>query len=912
MMMTRYSVRKIANIANSILKLLFILGVFSVLIFLCWLVISLADVDDIYAQGPAEQTVDLRYVGFDTVTLADGSTHWIAALYDDDFPMQSSPALIRSSSVTFHRALSCPNDGFAGVYVQSDTATAFTINNDTHQNESAGGAGSYQQLVASVSGDWGLSVASTDGEEFVFKNAFFSNVISPTFDITSTINTTPTQNLLNAVVDQTPMDWTSPAMSLYGDYVVLEVAGDDITITWPDGSNTTVSTGGYYRDIVNVQWVDGSVRVQSPNHTLVGSLKIRRYPASEKFASCISIAPPPTNNCPTLANADFTTTDAWTLNGTAAISNALHLPSPGDTATQPITITPGVYSVVISATGATVSNTLIVGMAEASATVPITNTPLWYIGTVLSTSTTGNTNFWLKNTAGDIDVGYICFSASTLNPSGGYNTCLTNLLKNGEFNGPDNWDWFNGASYNDTGGNAWLPYVISGTVQNMAVSGVRQFLSASPPAIGENERLVLQFDVRSPLDDATISARYWGVGVSSTVNMTYTVSANRNYTRYQTDFSQFADFNGWVGVGFLNTSYMYSQTEGAFVDNVCLMLTTDPITTTQPVNDYVSLPFNCASVSYWLSDTLHINFPALEAMEAPSIWDVDQWVPWLASRLWVNAGKPLACIMIALFSSGSGLAILNFFDWAIRQPAIIFAWFGGWFNLFLADMGLWLLWFSGPVGRLFLFLYEMTRNSNTALGWLGAVVGWLWDALKLLLYWQFGMFINRMMTILNTLISAWNLIAPALATLWSGMVEIFVGVWNDWLVPFLSKFGAIGEFIIMAVNNIGLLGDLAAAFFAVVWQLALMVWGFITGVSELPIRFYFAFDNAVTGSAFQLIPNCAGDMANNWCRILFGLDVVNQAIAHSVVYPMVIVGVVVTTIIIFWRHIWELLSVRFG
>jgi len=664
--------------------------------------------------------------------------------------------------------------------------------------------------------------------------------------------------------------------------------------------------------------------------------------------------------CDAVTDADFTTGDGWTLYGSAAITNSLLILSAVDYATQPITFTlpPNInYDVVMTATGVTSeTNSIMVEFVTAGTTSTLTITDTATYTTMLASGPTTEI-LRLIGISGTVEIDFICLYPNLLF-IGQYGDCLNNIIPNGEFDTPDEWVFVNGAAHNDVGQNAWIPSVISGTWENYSLAVVgRPTLNGIPPLLNPGEYLILQFDARAVGDgDGLITALYRNNSLTNTVELTYTFGTYAEYYTFQTDFSYLAGDTSDIEIGFYNDSYLVTQTNGVFFDNVCLFVSTTPMTVPVIAPGYFYSPLwgvNCANVSEWLSDTIGIDFPALEQMETPSIWDVDQWVPWLASKLWIYAAKPIICILLALLDNLVGTNFLNWLAWFTRQPNRIFAWFSDWFAPFLLSLGSWLLWFTSPLlslinlilwfsgnfgevltwsGTVVSWLWDVLvalllwftspllslinlilwflGNSGEVLTWSGTVVSWLWDILVALFFWIIGHWIGWAMTILNTLITAWNILLPFVSAALSEMVEVGVFIWNM-LAPFLSRIGGVWEFILFLISQVGVIGELIIFFFQVIWQFALMIWEGLKGAETLPIQFYSTFNNSVNDAEFELIPLCTGDMSNKWCVILAGLEVVDQAIAHSVGYPLVIVGIIVGTIAIFWRHIWELLDFKY-
>jgi len=671
-------------------------------------------------------------------------------------------------------------------------------------------------------------------------------------------------------------------------------------------------------------FVDDPVPVTTTLHILnqAGVRWIRDLKIAD--AECTPVPPEPDpvqfDQCELVTDADFTDETYWDLFNGATITNSVLSLAGVDYAEQIIsgTVEAGRdYTVVLTATGTTTETDILaielVGTGGLiTETLTLTDTTTAYSLTISTGPTISEPRLRLLMYAGSGDIDYICLSLNLFTAVHG--ECLTDVIDGGEFTTAVDaayWLFVNGATHNEAGGNAWLPHIISGTIDNGYTSAVgRPTLTGTPPELEEDEYLILEFDVKSLGGDGAIIARYRNDSITDSVIITYTFDTASDYYTYQTDFGFLAGDVSNIEVGFYNASYVVTETTGLFLDNICLFVSNQPPADPMLSDGYLvgfNLP-TCVNLTSWLSATLNVDLASLETMESPSVWDPEDWVPWLASRLWVYAIKPLICFLLILFNI-LGLSFLNWLAWVVRQPDIVFAWAGGWIAYFLYDLGRWLLWFSSPLIRALAFLYAITTSWQATLAWLGSVVSWLLDLATAIVFWLIGYWIAEFLTVINVLIAAWNLLLPSVSSVASEIVDLAVTIWNDWLVPWLENFGAIGQFLIFLISHIGLLGYLIVLFFNTIWHFVIMIWGFLTGAADLPLTFYQAFNNSINGPAFELL-NCNGDVSNYWCLGLAGLVIVDESIAHSFLYPMVIIGIILATILIFWRYIWDLISFR--
>jgi hypothetical protein len=59
------------------------------------------------------------------------------------------------------------------------------------------------------------------------------------------------------------------------------------------------------------------------------------------------------------------------------------------------------------------------------------------------------------------------------------------------------------------------------------------------------------------------------------------------------------------------------------------------------------------------------------------------------------------------------------------------------------------------------------------------------------------------------------------------------------------------------------------------------------------------------------MPTCNNDVAETWCKVLYGIQVIDVGISHSILYPLTIIGIIIATITIFWKNVWELLRIDY-
>lgn len=651
--------------------------------------------------------------------------------------------------------------------------------------------------------------------------------------------------------------------------------------------------------------------------------------------------------CYTVDDASFEDGEPWTLTSATINGGAVSL-SAGGSASQAVSLSSGLqYTVVMSAAFAQAGDlSITLGDHTEEITVPVAAS----LSYEQAFDVTSGDQLELSSTSGGVSVEYICYNEQTR----AYGECLP-VIPNGEFDANTDWQYRNGAVWNNVAANAFIPAISGGTFGNVGLGAVGQYpLQGMLPDLLPGEFLILQFDARS-IDNGIVTARMRDINLADSVTITATFPTENQYTRYQVPVSQLAGHDGsTMDFGFFNTGLITGTTGttatdiAVFVDNVCLYLSNEEpqLPVTNPIYGGYNggLPFTCGTVSQWLHELTGVNFPELETMASPSAWEFSNWVPWLAGRLWVNIGHPIACLLVSLFNSSPFMSIINFLNWLVASALGIIGWLAGWFfsilNNFMAFAGginnlgkvflwnigniivwlrenytntaawvwamimsvmdivlSWLNWFKvvfstmldrliyffEVIGNWFLWVWN---NYLTALNWcwdaLRQFPGWLWDGLIAVTQWLSGAIIAGVTDLFNVLIQMWNWIAP----LFGNMSQIFDTIWQ--------LLQAVGE------NVIGIVTGLWGTF----TTLAVIMFENFSETIGLPMEFYNAFNDAVSSEPFVFIPDCSTG-GTLWCNFIFGIQLVNYITGQSIMYPIVIVLIIILTIIVIQKHVWE-------
>lgn len=169
-------------------------------------------------------------------------------------------------------------------------------------------------------------------------------------------------------------------------------------------------------------------------------------------------------------------------------------------------------------------------------------------------------------------------------------------------------------------------------------------------------------------------------------------------------------------------------------------------------------------------------------------------------------------------------------------------------------------------------------------------------------------------------------IIDAIAGLISQLLTLLITIWNS-LAPGLGLvwqlMGTILELLEMIIR---LLAEFAGWLLQMMMTFTQIVFNFMLDSATVPGEMLTAYNNAVNDPAYDIIPlssapsgemgartidiDCSVPESNYWCGILFGFQVVNQTLGASILYPMVIIGLIVSTIFVFRNQLWEYYNVK--
>lgn len=720
------------------------------------------------------------------------------------------------------------------------------------------------------------------------------------------------------------------------------IVGDDAEIQiiiggdsgQPDGYNAQwhvyyyldgiwTNTGNYGQGTHNIAIPAGTTKIAIAYWSPFFAIGPSPYVSSVIFTNIAILG----QTCPTVDDPDFTgvITDAWTLEGTAAITDSTLTLAPNDAAAQGLLSLESAttYNAVISTTITVSPTQLDVRLGTMVQTVEITG-PGRFTTTFTTPNLSGPIVYLLRNTGNEtLGIDFTCLYPSY---SGGATTgCLAPL--NGTFEDDSHWNWYRGASWFSPGKYANLPVADAGLIGSTETYTL--------PTITGTERLLLGFTARGLGDNGVISGQVTNGASTAEFNFsTYPAEYS-----YETNLSSLAEEEN-LQFSFVNPSDVITgivSSADVLVDNICVFVANRGPNLPTPTDPDAIIPidigFNytsCDDVDGLLAGFgVNIQQYRAEYNAGASIWDPAGWVPWLIAAMW-NILATWLCIFMAAFVTLVDLleyilnSILNIAMWGVRNWRLLVVWAAlwlAWLAASLSNIGsvfvAWLFWIGTAGWALYtalgltlvaavVWLLTSAGNViNAVFPWLYSWLSWLALSLGNLAAWLLAnlLSMNGLRIIANWLIGGWNGFLLTLGSVLSLVFGDLIGIWNDSLLPFLADVWAwVGG---MPIAVVALLIDFVLAAWDFLYTLFLWVWENVILVAMTPLTFYQAFDAGINADPYNLA-SCASE--NFWCAFLSGVQLINQLIAHSILYPIVITGIILSTLWILWDNFYALFS----
>lgn len=590
-------------------------------------------------------------------------------------------------------------------------------------------------------------------------------------------------------------------------------------------------------------------------------------------------------DCATVDNADFDSPAGWTGFG-SIITGSVATLAGGDYVAQNVGLQPNMsYSGIISISRiiSGIGNVeMEVSLGEQSQSVVLAPTGQYTISSLMTPyNLAGPIQFKIENiTGGEFDVDYACLY---LDQFGGQRNCIAPL--NGEFDTADNWYWYRSASWNAPSKSALLPWVSGSDADRSLIVAAETY---TMPSILDGQYLLLGFQAETQRDQMAILSSNTGA-----VEHFYEVYAGPY--EFEADISSAA--GSTISVAFANSGAVegdFLAEDNILLDNICIFVSNNPPSLPGPrdYNDIIPADFGfnygCADTSAVLSGYGINMFEQQDIYEAGvSVWDPEQYIPWLAAAFWMHAGRPIVCMLLEFMRLVVGMTeqlinvFVNYVEWMMRTTYAGSVWLQNGF-VYLAGGGAsatrptaygWLNWF-GSTAR------QTARNWSS----LGGLLFWLPDRFR----YDFHLAVN-----------------------------LFIGdIWNSNLVEYL-QFNMGSQQLPVSANPLPVGGgffesflgsyDMVTAMSSLVWYTFDWLWTNVLGIVNLPLDLYSSFLAGSGSEAFGSLVSCSDDF---WCAFLAGVEIVNRTVAHSILYPIVIVTIVIVTLVLIWKNIQKMATLE--
>lgn len=669
-----------------------------------------------------------------------------------------------------------------------------------------------------------------------------------------------------------------------------------------------------------------------------------------------------TSTCDLVPNADFSTDSDWTVTDVGTtytaeiVSDTLRL-GPYDYAQQNLSLLPNStynVTVVVSDTIPGGPIDMLVRFAFQDYDLINVTGPGTYFTTLTTPSTPGPVMYeieYFSEDAGYLVIDSTCLTLATSGPGGEQVTCVAPT--NGEFTSADNWDFHRGASWSELSHDVSLPTNTGPTDSGLILTSN----SFDLPSVITDSYLLLSFDARSINDNGLI-----GTNVDATSDFTGFFETYTVYYTYESDITDLAGETATLAFANVATPTLNLTADITLDNACIFISDRPPMLPhpTDPNSiDPVQIGFginSCADVDgIWASFGVNMAQHRANYAAGFSFWDP---IEWLVAAIFVVLGD-FSCLFMAAFVSVLNLweflvnNILNIFHWfkALTSGGVtwlhaIATWVwettknvvGGYFSSFaswasvivttienivlayfsyIGDIASW-IWqslkniISGLISLVFIYADWLWQSLKTIIGqiieFLFGWFMWVWESALNIIAWIANLILailnwlaanlfnlNGLKTLLNYIIAAWNLFIGALGDLISLLVNGAIWFWNNVLYPFFQALWNWFSIFDFLWSLVGYFLDLLVALFTLVFAIAIWLYENMIQVGDIPIGIFQGFNTGLQSTGFDLI-GCSGD--GFWCYVLIGFDLLNATVSPTIMYPFVIVGIIIMTIII--------------
>lgn len=577
--------------------------------------------------------------------------------------------------------------------------------------------------------------------------------------------------------------------------------------------------------------------------------------------------------CPLVPNADMSTDSDWSLTGSAVITGGVLSMPPNSTATQNLALASNSeYLAVIDVSGVVSSTSLAVQLGSQTEYLNVSSSGFYQVNLTTS-DLAGPVTYGFQNlipNIGTVEIDYTCLSLASSGPGGEQTACVAPT--NGEFASSSGWDFFRGASWQHLSQDVSLPSNGDETNSGLVLTSNTFDL---PDVVTSTPYLLLSFDAKSINDDGLVGANVDATSDFTGYFQTYTI-----YYTYESDITDLAGETATLAFANVPTDTLDASVT---VDNACIFLSDRPPMLPYPTDpdsiDPVQIGFgftSCEDVDgIW--SWLGVNMAQYRSDYAAgfSIWDDP--LQWVVAAVFVTLGDWSCFFMLGLAS------MLNLLEYILNNILNIF----NWFRLGLPGI---INWGNGWAE----FFGDSLSNLSTSYGdFLGDWANWIGSSLTNVSDWTGGYLSAR---------SDW--IGSSLTNL-SSWIGNTLTAWADWIGTSLTNIAAwFSDAAVQNVIGALFLFSLLLNFFSFIWAILTWIWVNFIIAAQIPIIMFESFNSGVQSAGFSGFVNCSSN--NLWCFLLAGVEIVNQSVGPTILYPFMIVAIIIGTIIILRDRIPDL------
>lgn len=555
---------------------------------------------------------------------------------------------------------------------------------------------------------------------------------------------------------------------------------------------------------------------------------------------------------------------------------------------------------------------------------------------------------------GSVEIDYTClYKIST---GGGQEQLACIAPTNGDFDASGGWDFFRGAIWSTPANEAELPYAEQGLIKTTSAFSLPTLATGENLLMSFNARGSDDAGIAARVNGSSAEVLFSSEIYAQEYTFEVDISDVPNFGDTTADIA-FAN-PGEVGQnGVFSSADIRVDDICIFVATRGPNYPTPTNPNAYPPTD---LGFNfssCADVdAIWAWFGVNMAQHRANYNAGFSFWDPTEW---LVSAIFVVLGDWSCLFMAALavvintlehlinnimniahWIYNSAQSGINWIDdlatwlWETVKNVVgeYFSQFSAWADVFWQSLTNTVGAYFGYLSDLAGYLWQSLKNVAEAvisslsafMAWLwgsiksaiGAIieflklaVEWLWESLKNIISWLADTIVavlnwlsaylfnfNGIRTIINWLISGWNSFITSLGDLISLLINGLIAFWNDYIYPFLQSIWDFVSTIPLIGWLISLLFGLILSLFNLLWSIVMWIYENVVQIIGVPYELYTGFDSGLQSNAFSGVFTCSSD--NFLCYLFAGVQVINQTVGPEILYPVVIVGIIMVTLVV--------------